>query len=153
MSEPTLSCRARGGYCQRCDLLVGLDGLHVTAVDRDGGRLVVGVESEPSLMGCPACGVVAHGHGRVEVTLVDAPAMGRPVSIVRRKRRWVCPDPWCPVVTFVEQDEWVAAPRASLTTRACRWASEQIRREHASVNGIRRQLGTGWRTCGTRSSH
>ncbi|MFZ1285568.1 MAG: hypothetical protein WAR57_00860, partial [Candidatus Phosphoribacter sp.] len=23
---------------------------------------------------------------------------------------------------------------------------EQIRREHASVNGIRRQLGTGWRT-------
>lgn len=26
------------------------------------------------------------------------------------------------------------------------WAIEQIRREHASVNGIRRQLGTGWRT-------
>jgi transposase len=23
---------------------------------------------------------------------------------------------------------------------------EQIRREHASVNGVRRQLGTGWRT-------
>jgi transposase len=33
-----------------------------------------------------------------------------------------------------------------LTTRACRWAIEQIRHEHASVNGIRRQLGTGWRT-------
>ncbi len=33
-----------------------------------------------------------------------------------------------------------------MTTRACRWAIEQIRREHASVNGIRRQLGTGWRT-------
>jgi hypothetical protein len=46
----------------------------------------------------------------------------------------------------VEQDERVAAPRSSLTTRACQWAIEQIRREHASVNGIRRQLGTGWRT-------
>ena len=23
---------------------------------------------------------------------------------------------------------------------------EQIRREHASMNGVRRQLGTGWRT-------
>ena len=33
-----------------------------------------------------------------------------------------------------------------LTVRACRWAIEQIRREHASVNGVRRQLGTGWRT-------
>jgi transposase len=46
----------------------------------------------------------------------------------------------------VEQDDRIAAPRSSLTTRACRWAIEQIRREHASVNGIRRQLGTGWRT-------
>jgi len=36
--------------------------------------------------------------------------------------------------------------RAKMTTRACRWAIQQIRREHASVNGIRRRLGTGWRT-------
>ncbi|KRE60497.1 ISL3 family transposase [Nostocoides sp. Soil756] len=112
----------------------------------DGGRLVIEVESESTLMGCPACGVVAHGHGRVVVRLVDAPAMGRPVTIRWRKRRWVCPDAGCPVGTFVEQDERIAAPRSSLTTRACRWAIEQIRREHASVNGIRRQLGTGWRT-------
>ena len=47
---------------------------------------------------------------------------------------------------FVEQDDRVAAPRGKLTTRACWWAIAQIRREHASVNGIRRQLGTGWRT-------
>ena len=112
----------------------------------DGGRLVVEVESEPTPMGCPACGVVAHGHGRVEVTLVDAPGMGRPVRIRWRKRRWLCPDPGCPVGTFVEQDERIAAPRSSLTTRACRWAIQQIRREHGSVNGVRRQLGTGWRT-------
>ena len=73
MSEPTSCCRAHGGYCERCDVVVGLDGLHVTAVERDdGGRLMVEVESEPSVMGCPACGVLAHGHGRVEVTLVDA---------------------------------------------------------------------------------
>lgn len=46
MPEPTLCCRARGGYCDRCDLLVGLDGLHVIGVERDdGGRLVVEVES------------------------------------------------------------------------------------------------------------
>lgn len=111
-----------GGYCDRCDLLVGLDGLHVIAVDRDDGccGLTVTVESAPEPMGCRSCGVVAHAHGRVEVRLVDAPAMGRPVRILWRKRRWVCPDPGCPVGSFVEQDERVAAPRAVLTTRACR---------------------------------
>ena len=139
MSEPTSCCRARGSYCERCDVLEGLDGPRVTAVERDdGGRLVVEVESEPTVVGCPACGVVAHGHGRVTVRLVDAPAFGAPVRIRWRKRRWVCPDSGCPVVTFVEQDERVAAPRSSLTVRACRWAIEQLRREHASVNGVRR---------------
>jgi len=147
MAEPTLCCRALGGYCDRCDLLVGLDGLHVVAVERDSGdRLTVTVESASEPMGCRSCGVVARGHGRVGVGLVDAPAMGRPVRIVWRKRRWVCPDSGCPVGSFVEQDERIAAPRAKLTARACRWAIEQLRREHASVNGIRRQLGTGWRT-------
>jgi transposase len=82
----------------------------------------------------------------VDVRLVDAPAFGRPVRIIWRKRRWLCREPVCEVGSFVEQDEAVAAPRALLTTRACRWAIEQIRREHASVNGVRRQLGTGWAT-------
>ena len=146
MSEPMLCCRG-GGYCARCDLLVGLDGLRVSEVARDaGGALTVTVESEPAVMGCPTCGVVAHAHGRVVVRLVDAPAFGRPVRIRWVKRRWVCPDPDCPAGTFVEQNAAVASPRATLTVRACWWAIGQLRREHASVNGIRRQLGTGWRT-------
>ena len=53
-----------------------------------------------------------------------------------RHRRTAAPDPACRVRSFVEQDEQIAAPRATLTTRACWWAIEQIRREHASVNGI-----------------
>ena len=40
----------------------------------------------------------------------------------------------------------MARPRALLTTRACRWAIEQIRREHASIHGLARQLGTTWDT-------
>ena len=146
MPEPTLCCPV-GGYCARCDLLVGLGGLHVVEVVRDDrGALTVTVESGPEVMGCLACGVVAHAHGRVSVRLVDAPAFGRPVRIVWRKRRWVCPDPGCPVGSFVDQDDRVAGPRSKLTARAARWAIEQIRREHASVNGVRRQLGCGWRT-------
>ena len=45
MDDPTACCPG-GGYCDRCDLIVGVDGLHVTAVERDGcGGLVVTVES------------------------------------------------------------------------------------------------------------
>lgn len=147
MTEPTTCCRVDGNYCDRCDLLVGLDGLRVIAVERRGrDALTVTVESPPGPIGCPGCGVLAIGHGRAPVPLVDAPAMGRPVRLLWRKRRWRCLEPACPVVTFLEQDTSVAAPRGKLTTRAAWWAIEQIRREHASVNGIRRQLGTGWRT-------
>jgi transposase len=48
--------------------------------------------------------------------------------------------------SFTEQDETLADPRALLTARACRWAVAQLRREHASVQGLARQLGTAWRT-------
>ncbi len=150
MAEPTSCCRAFGGYCDRCDRLVGLDGLHVIGVDRDdGGALTVTVESGLEPMGCPACGVVAHGHGRREVRLVDAPAFGKPTTLVWRKRRWMCPVPECPVGVFSEQDETIARPRGLLTVRACRWAIAELRGEHASVQGLARRLGTTWRTVWT----
>ncbi|MDF1606400.1 ISL3 family transposase [Nocardioides sp. YIM 152315] len=157
MSEPTARSAARchhDPYCSRCDLLVGLGGLHVTAVefghDADGvGLLTVGVESLPAPMGCTTCGVIAHSHGRRDVTLVDAPCFDRPVKLVWRKRTWRCGEPSCPIKVFTEQDDQVARPRALLTTRACWWAINQIRREHASIRGIARQLGTTWNTVWT----
>ena len=150
MSEPTGCagpCHRHDSYCNNCDLLVGLDGLHVVGVERDdGGGLRVSVESAPIVVGCPACGVVASSHGRRVVRLVDSPCFGRPVDVLWRKRTWECPEPSCPIGTFTEQDETIAKPRAMLTVRACRWAVQQIRREHGSVSGIARQLGTSWRT-------
>jgi hypothetical protein len=80
------------------------------------------------------------------VRLVDAPCIGRPVELVWRKRSWRCDEPTCPVGVFTEQNETLAPPRALLTTRACWWAIEQLRREHASVQGLARQLGAAWRT-------
>lgn len=151
MSEPMACndarCSSTHVYCDNCDLLVGLDGLHVLAVhDQEDAGLVVTVESAPAVMGCPACGVLAHSHGRRAVELIDSPCFGRRVRIRWLKRTWSCPEPTCPVRTFTEQDEQVARPRALLTTRACRWAIGQLRREHASVHGLARQLGTSWAT-------
>jgi transposase len=34
MTDPTSCRRVHGGYCHRCDVLVGLVGLHVTGVER-----------------------------------------------------------------------------------------------------------------------
>lgn len=78
--------------------------------------------------------------------LIDAPSFDRPVLLVWCKRTWRCEEPACPTRTFTEQREEIAAPRALLTARACWWAINQIRREHASIAGIARQLGTTWNT-------
>jgi transposase len=78
--------------------------------------------------------------------LVDTPCFGRPVELVWRKRTWRCTEPACGSGAFTEQDENLAPPRALLTTRACWWAIEQLRREHASVQGLARQLSSAWRT-------
>jgi hypothetical protein len=77
------------------------------------------------------------------------PCFGRPVELVWRKRTWRCEEPACPAGTFTEQEENIAAPRALLTRRACWWAIAQLRREHASIAGLARQLGTAWRTVWT----
>lgn len=145
MTDPT-SCDAAGSYCERCDLLVGLAGFHVTDVKEDDGQLKVMIESAPTVMGCPVCGVVAHGHGRTVAELVDAPCFGRPVRLRWRKHRWICPEPTCLVGSFVEQDPSVALPGRKLTTRAIRWAIGQLRDEQASIQGLSRQLGTTWKT-------
>src|SRR5690625_1267711 len=92
--------------CDRCDLLLDFPGLHLVTVTmgRRSG-LVLEVESCDPVTGCPGCGVLATGHGRVMVELIDAPWAGRAVRIRWRKRRWVCRE----VVSFVEQDPAVCA--------------------------------------------
>ena len=149
MPEPTSCagcCVRTGTYCDRCDLLVGLPGLHVIKVVGGAERLTVTVESPPAPVGCPECGVIATSRGRRTVVLVDAPCFGRPVRVVWRKRTWRCREPACPGRAFTEQDDRISRPRGLLTVRACWWVIGQLRAEHASVHGLARQLGTTWRT-------
>lgn len=89
--------------------------------------------------------MIGESHGRRTVTLVDVPCFGRPTKIVWSKRTWSCAEPACATGGFTETAA-LAGPRALLTLRACWWAVNQIRREHASVHGLARQLGVAWRT-------
>ncbi|WP_442921716.1 transposase, partial [Microbacterium sp. MRS-1] len=148
MLHPTSGCadaRSAADPCSRCDLLVGLDGVHVEHVDRRDGLLIVTVSTPAAPTGCPLCGVVAIGRGRRRRVLHDVPGVTR-VRIVWRQRVWRCGDVGCAKKTFVEQLPSLVARRGSLTRRAVDWAIGQLRREHATIEGLRRQLGTSWKT-------
>ena len=116
------------------------------SVARTPGALVLDVESCNQLAGCPGCGVIAQGHGRMVVEVIDAPWAGIPTRIRWHKRRWICREHACQTVTFLEHDERMCAPRARLGTRAIRWAIRQLRFEGATIAGLARQLATTWNT-------
>ena len=148
MLHPTSGCadaRSAADPCYRCDLLVGLDGVHVEHVDRRDGLLIVTVSTPAAPTGCPLCGVVAIGRGRRRRVLHDVPGVTR-VRIVWRQRVFRCDEDSCARKTFVEQIPSLVAHRGSITKRAIAWAVGQLRREHATIEGIRRQLGTSWKT-------
>ncbi len=61
-------------------------------------------------------------------------------------RRWMCRERTCQIVTFIEQNHSVCAPRARLGVRAIRWAIRQLSFEGAAIAGLARQLVTTWNT-------
>lgn len=78
--------------------------------------------------------------------MIDTPCFGRRVRLIWRKRTWRHGERLCPAGVFTEQDDRVAPPRALISTRACWWAIRQLRREHASIAGLARPVGTTWNT-------
>ena len=146
MSHPTCCCSVSLGRCGRGDLLVDLEVFHLVAVARRECGPVLGIESCDRCAGCPGCGVIAQGHGRVVVEVIDAPWAEVPARIRWNKRRWMCRETTCQTVTFLERSEMVCAPRARLGMRAIRWAIRQLRFEGATIAGLARQLATTWNT-------
>src|SRR3954465_6596862 len=96
-------CGSGARWCARADAIFGVAGMHVLDVEVDDRqRLVLTVESGQLEHGCPACRVVAVGHGRRVRLVHDAPAFGR-VTLVRwLVRIWRCREPGCPTETFSE---------------------------------------------------
>jgi transposase len=108
-------------------------------------RLVLTVETDADAAGCPACGVLAVGHGRREHRAADAPCFGVSTSVIWRKRIWRCPDPVCPMRTFSEVHELIP-PRAALTARAVAWATDALSHDDTTVSALARHLGVDWHT-------
>ena len=129
----------------RCD---SNPGMHVTEVQLDDQQRSLTVESDWLEHGCPGCGVLAVGHGRRCPVLHDAPSLGR-VTVVRWLTRvWRCLEPSCTTTTFTEQHP-IAPPRAVLTVRAVRWATDALSYDDTTVSALARHLGVAWHTAWT----
>lgn len=91
--------------------------VHVLTVERHRSSFTLIVGTVPSLVGCPFCGVLAAGHGRVVVLLLDLPCARVPVRVFWRQCRYRCHWMACEGKTFSQVHE-MAAPRTMLTTSA-----------------------------------
>jgi transposase len=69
-----------------------------------GRRLCLWARARAGQASCPACGRFSgRVHSRYQRRLADAAIGGRPVLIRLTVRRFFCPAPECPVITFAEQ--------------------------------------------------
>ena len=126
--------------------LIGLPVEFVGAEDGADGEAKVFVRTSTTRGGCPSCGSVAWVKDTADVELIDLPIYGRAARTVWRKRRFVCPASECATKSFTEEDDRIAGPRQRLTSRAARWATEQVGRHGRSVNEVAADLGCDWHT-------
>jgi transposase len=139
-------CGSGARWCARADAIFGAAGMHVLDVGDDpDGRLIVTVESDQIETGCPSCGVMAASHGRRARMLHDAPCLGRITMVRWLKRMWRCREPACPTGVFSETHD-IAPPRAVLTVRAVRWATDALAHDDTTVSALARHLGVDWHT-------
>lgn len=138
------ACLADCPY-SRCGLLLGSDCVHLKQVDRCDEVFVVTASTPADPTGCPETGMLVTGHGRRRRLLDDVPGMTR-VRVV-----WRSGESGCPRKTSVEQDPSLVAPLGSLTQRAVAWAIKQLRREHATIQGLAQLVKYGVAGCRARA--
>ena len=84
-----------------------------------GARLCIWARARAEQASCPACGrSSARVHSRYQRRLADAAIGGRPVLIRLTVRRFFCPVPVCPVITFAEHVEGLTVRYARRTPLA-----------------------------------
>jgi len=104
-------CGSGARWCARADAIFDVSDMHVLDVEIDDKqRLVLTIESGQLEAACPACGVLAVGHGRRVRILHDAPCFERVTVLRWLVRTWRCREPLCPTTTFTESHD-LAPPR------------------------------------------
>ena len=84
-------CGSGARWCARADAILDVPDMHVLSVEIDHQqRLVLTVETGHMEAACPACGVLAVGHGRRVRVLHDAPCLARVTLLRWLVRIWRC---------------------------------------------------------------
>ena len=103
------------------------------------------IEQVLSEVRCPACRGPARVKERPVATYTDLPVYGVPMHLVWKKHRMQCPDPACPKKSWVLGDHRIAAKKCLLTTRAAKWATEQVGTGR-TVKEVAGELACDWHT-------
>ncbi len=125
--------------------LVGLKDVRVLAYQRHGPDVSLVIEQVLAEIRCPSCGALARVKERPLVTYVDLPVFGAPMHLTWKKHRLRCGNPNCARKSWVLADHRIAAKSCLLTTRAAKWATEQVGTGR-SVKEVARELGCEWHT-------
>lgn len=135
VSDPTEILRA----------LVGLKDIRVLSYRRDGADVDLLIEQDLTDPKCSACGSRAWVKDRPVIRYVDLPVFGTPIRLAWRKHRLRCPNRDCGQNSWLSTDHRIAAKGCLLTTRAAKWATEQVGRGR-TVTEVARELACDWHT-------
>jgi len=125
--------------------LVGLKDVRVLHYKRSGRDVELMIEQVVASVRCPACGGVARVKERPVVRYIDLPVFGVPMHLAWKKHRLRCPNTGCAKRTFSLSDHRIAAKHCLLTTRAAKWATQQVGTGR-TVKEVAGELSCDWHT-------
>jgi len=125
--------------------LVALKEVRVLHYARSGSDVELMIEQVVEAVRCPTCGGAARVKERPVVRYIDLPVFGVPMRLAWKKHRMVCVAPGCTKRTFSLGDHRIAAKNCLLTTRAAKWATEQVGTGR-TVKEVAGELACDWHT-------
>ena len=125
--------------------LVALKEVRVLHYSRSGSHVELMIEQVVEAVRCPVCGGAARVKERPVVRYIDLPVFGVPMHLAWKKHRMVCANSACPKRTFSLGDHRIAAKNCLLTTRAAKWATEQVGTGR-TVKEVAGELACDWHT-------
>jgi len=126
--------------------LVGLKDVVVLHYERRGPDVELVIEQlihQP--VRCPSCSELAQVKERPVVTYIDLPVYGTPMRLGWKKHRMRCVNTRCAKRSWVLRDHRIAAKNCLLTTRAAKWATEQVGTGR-TVKEVATELSCDWHT-------
>jgi len=124
---------------------VGLKDVRVLQLARHGPNVELMIEQVVDGARCPLCAGATHVKERPVVRYTDLPVFGVPMHLAWKKHRLRCVNPECPKRTFSLSDHRIAAKKCLLTTRAAKWATEQVGTGR-TVKEVAAELACDWHT-------